>query len=71
MELSAQDSHFSKKNTIRNKMWQPEMEGQMPVVEDDIEEIEDISDNNDNVRYYNPKEGGLQQMQMKQGAAGH
>lgn len=52
-------------------MWQPEMEGQMPVVEDDIEEIEDISDNNDNVRYYNPKEGGLQQMQMKQGAAGH
>ncbi len=49
-------------------MWQPEMEKKeniQPAYVDDIEEIEDVQEDPDNIRYYNPKHGGLTEMERR------
>ena len=38
---------------------------QPAAMDDDIEEIEDVQEDPDNIRYYNPKTGGLTEMERK------
>lgn len=47
-----------KKSTVGGKMWQPELHQEQSQLEQDNEELdglEEIQDNLDHVKYYNPK----------------
>ena len=55
---------MTRDNTYGNKMWTPEYEAEMKkqqLMQEELNELEEIPDVNDNIRYYKPQAMGFTQ----------